>query len=64
MESTRNKDVSKRINYLWEKINNNDFDNVEFKNKKDELKRIIGSDDPEITAMELDILRKSNEKDK
>lgn len=64
LESTRNKDVSKRINYLWEKINNNDFDNVEFKNKKDELKRIIGSDDPEITAMELDILRKSNEKDK
>jgi ABC-type multidrug transport system ATPase subunit len=64
LESTRNKDVAKRINYLWEKINNNEFDNAEFKRKKDELKRIIGSDDPEITAMELDILRKSNEKDK
>lgn len=64
MESTRNKYVAKKISYLWEKINNNDFDNVEFIKQKDELKRIIGSDDPAIIAMELDILRKSNEKDK
>lgn len=64
LESTRNKNVAKIIDYLWKKIHNNDFKDKEFNQKKEELIKIIGSDDPEIIAMNIDILRKSNEKNK
>ena len=64
LESTRNKDVSRRIEKLWNMIQANTYNSNEFITLKEELSKIIGNDDSEIMAMNRDILRKTNEKNK
>ena len=64
LESTRNKDVSRRIEELWNMIQANTYNSNEFITLKEELSKIIGNDDSEIMAMNRDILRKTNEKNK
>ena len=64
LESTRNKDVSRRIEELWNMIQANTYNSNEFITLKEELSTIIGNDDSEIMAMNRDILRKTNEKNK
>ncbi len=62
LKSTRNKDITERIETLWKMIREKKFKDLEFIQQKENLTKIIGGDDPEIIAMNLDILRKSNEK--
>lgn len=64
LESTRNKDVSRRIEKLWNMIQANTYNSNEFITLKEELSKMIGNDDSEIMAMNRDILRKTNEKNK
>lgn len=64
LESTRNKDVSRKIEELWNMIQANTYNSNEFITLKEELSKIIGNDDSEIMAMNRDILRKTNEKNK
>ena len=64
LESTRNKSVTKKIEDLWNMIQYDQYCNDEFIQLKNDLEKIIGKDDLEILAMNRDILRKSNEKNK
>ena len=64
LESTRNKDVAKKIELLWTMIQNNNYHSDEFVRLKEEVVKIIGVDDSDIIAMNRDILRKTNEKNK
>lgn len=64
LESARNKVVTEKIKYLWTMIQEDRYKENDFVTQKKELTNIIGADDPEIIAMNRDILRKSNEKNK
>lgn len=64
LDTTRNKDVAKRIEELWDQIRGDKQLSVDFDNQFKQLVSIIGADDPEIIAMNCDILRKNYEKNK
>lgn len=62
LDSTRNKDVASRLEKLWTMVHNDQYNSPEFRTMKKELSQIIGFDDPEIIAINRDILRKECEK--
>lgn len=62
LDSTRNKDVANRLEKLWTMVHNDQYEGPEFRKMKEELSQIIGFDDPEIIAINRDILRKKCEK--
>lgn len=62
LDSTRNKDVASRLEKLWTMVHNDQYNSSEFRTMKKELSQIIGFDDPEIIAIDRDILRKECEK--
>lgn len=64
LESTRSKNVTEKIDFLWKMIHQDKYQDKEFIQQKKELEKLIGNDDSEIIAMDLNILRKSNEKNK
>ncbi len=64
LESIRNKNISKKIDDLWSLIRSDNYKSDDFEKLKKELTTIIGNDDPEIMAMNSDILRKEYEENK
>lgn len=64
LESIRNKNISKKIDDLWSLIRSDNYKSDDFEKQKKELIAIIGNDDPEIMAMNSDILRKEYEENK
>lgn len=64
LDTTRNKDVAKKIEEVWNQIRGDKHIDAEFDNQFNKLVSIIGADDPEIIAMKCDILRKNYEKNK
>ena len=56
--------LAKKIELLWTMIQNNNYHSDEFVRLKEEVVKIIGVDDSDIIAMNRDILRKTNEKNK
>lgn len=63
LASTRNLEIAGQIRTLWKLIQENKYEEKEFKDKMTELASFIGTDDSEFLAMKKDILRKKNEKD-
>lgn len=64
LASTRNLEIADQIGTLWKLIQENKYEEKEFKEKMAELVSFIGTDDSEVLAMKKDILRKKNEKDR
>ncbi len=64
LDSTRSKEVQYRIDYLREMIANDKYETNEFKNKFDELAKLIGSDSKELPLIKLDIKRREYAKNK
>ncbi|MBP5590543.1 AAA family ATPase [bacterium] len=64
LASTRNNEVTEKISILWKLIQENKYEDDDFKEKLNNLESIIGADDIEILAMNRDILRKKHEKNK
>ena len=64
LASTRNLEIADQIGALWKLIQENKYEEKEFKEKMAKLVSFIGTDDFEILAMKKDILRKKNEKDR
>lgn len=64
LTSTRNREIAGQIRTLWNLIQEDKYEEKEFKEKMTKLISFIGTDDAEVLAMKKDILRKKNEKDR
>lgn len=64
LSSTRNKIVEVKINELWTLIKSGRYQNDEYVKLREELVGLLGKDDKELLAMNIDITRKEYAKNK
>ena len=64
LESTRNSEVSEKIDTLWDLIEKGNYEGDVFAKKMEELISIIGPEDAEILAMNREIMMRRHEKAK
>jgi hypothetical protein len=64
LESTRNSEVSEKIDTLWDLIEKGNYEGDVFAKKMEELISIIGPEDTEILAMNREIMMRRHEKAK
>jgi len=64
VDGLRYKEVEDDLNTLWEFVKNDKYTETEFKTLFQKLEKDIGKDDPELTSLKIEILKKGKNNEK